>query len=88
MVQFFVGVSYADFCSHKLDQMRAARPTLGDEQMIDVELDRKTVFLQMRDTVNTVSWSGDGDYMRKNAIDGNISRSRHASTIDESSTSG
>lgn len=56
--------------------------------MIDVELDRKTVFLPVQDTVNTAPWNGDGDYTKNSVADSQISSLRHASTTDESSTSG
>ncbi|KAF8527474.1 hypothetical protein BU17DRAFT_81645 [Hysterangium stoloniferum] len=47
----------------ELDQSKAARPVLGEEQIFDVELDRHTVFSPVQDLENTLPWDGDSDYV-------------------------
>ena len=88
MVCLVVSVSLCRHFFYKLDQLRAARPVLGDEQIIDVELDRKTAFRQVQDNVNTISWNGDGDYMRNSVADNHLLSFQHAGTLNESSITG
>ncbi|KAF8526153.1 hypothetical protein JB92DRAFT_1188905 [Gautieria morchelliformis] len=71
----------------ELDQLKAARPVLGDEQMVDVELDRNTIFLPVQDTVNTVPWNGDGDCTRNDVVGSHISSLQHGSLAVRESTS-
>ena len=68
--------------------MKAARPILGDEQVIDVELDRRTVFLPVHGAVNNVSWNGEDDYSKNDVVVGHLSNSQPASTLDGSVASG
>ena len=61
---------------------------MGDEQVIDVELDRRTVFVPVQDTLNSVPWNGDGDYIRNDVVHNHLSSTQPASTADRSSASG
>lgn len=45
----------------QLDQFKAMRPVLGEEQMLDIELDRKTIFQPVSFGATTVPWTGEND---------------------------
>ena len=42
--------------NEKLDPLHLSTPVLGDEQVFDVELDRNTLFLPIREDQRVVSW--------------------------------
>jgi hypothetical protein len=44
----------------KLDALRAANPVLGDEQVVDVELDRNTTLYPIRKNHRQPAWELDG----------------------------
>ncbi|KAH8108685.1 hypothetical protein DFH11DRAFT_1067346 [Phellopilus nigrolimitatus] len=50
----------------ELDIGRSTRPVLGDEQVIDVELDRSTELLPRRSDSRVVDWQSDTDKKRTN----------------------
>lgn len=51
-----------------LDPFKHANPALGDEQMLDVELDRTTVFLPLRENRIPLRWGADrGDISGENS---------------------
>ncbi|KAF8582829.1 hypothetical protein K439DRAFT_120063 [Ramaria rubella] len=56
----------------ELDQLKAARPVLGEEQLFDVELDRTTIFLPVCNTAAVVSWhaAAADDDRREGRVDG------------------
>ena len=72
----------------KLEQLKAVRPVSGNEQILDIELDRNTTFLPERDNVNTIPWNGDGDYGQSDMSKSPIIDSQVADIVEVSCESG